>query len=370
MSPSLAKILSPSVTVAAPHVRGLRTVRAMMLTFIVALAPCFAMAIYNTGLQANRAGAGGWRAEGVTLLGGDPTSGGVWSHVVHGGLYVGPVLAVSLVTAGAWAWAFGRLRGRRLGDDVAVTALLFALVLPPGAPLWQVALGMSFGVVLGKEVFGGTGRNFVNPALVGVVFLYLAYPSTPADDPVWQGVAGYGGTSAFATIGAGGLSPVAAAGVTWPQTLFGVEQGAMGVTSALACLIGAVVLLATRTVSWRVMAGAVAGMIVAVYGCQLAGDVLGPMAGLPWYWHLTLGGFAFGTVFLATDPVTAAATNAGRWIYGLLIGAMVVIVRVGNPLHPDGVMMAVLLGNIFAPLIDHGVMWWHVRRRARRVGAP
>ncbi len=111
-------------------------------------------------------------------------------------------------------------------------------------------------------------------------------------------------------------------------------------------------------------------MIVAVYGCQLAGDVLGPMAGLPWYWHLTLGGFAFGMVFLATDPVTAAATNAGRWIYGLLIGAMVVIVRVGNPLHPDGVMMAVLLGNIFAPLIDHGVMWWHVRRRARRVGAP
>jgi Na+-transporting NADH:ubiquinone oxidoreductase subunit B len=370
MTPSLVNPLSPLVTHTAPHVRGLRTVRGMMLAFIVALLPCVVMAVHNTGLQANRAGAGGWRVEVVAALGGDPVAGGLWSSIVHGSLFLLPALAVSLVTAGLWAWVFGRLRGRRLGEDVAVTALIFTLILPPGAPLWQVALGMSFGVVLGKEVFGGTGRNFVHPALVGLAFLYLAFPNALAADRVWGGIAGYGGTSIFATVAAGGGQPLEAAGVTWWRSFIGTEQGAMGVTSTLACLIGAVVLLVTRTVSWRVMAGMMSGMIVAVYLCKLAGEAVGPIAHLSWYWHLTLGGFAFGAVFLATDPVTAAATNPGRWIYGVLIGGMVVVVRVGNPFHPDGVMMAVLLGNIFAPLIDYGVVWWHIKHRARRVGAP
>jgi len=350
--------LDPSITRHAPHVRGLRSVRGMMTAYLVALLPCALSAVYDTGVHARAAG--GWRATVVSALGGDPESSAAWSTIAHGALYVGPILAVCLATAGGWAWIFGRFRGRRLGDDVAVTAVIFALILPPGAPLWQVALGMSFGAVLAKEVFGGTGRNFVHPALAGLAFLHLAYPEPP-NGPIWTGVAGYGGTSIFATIAAGQET-----GTTWWRSLAGLHHGAMGVSSTAACGVGAVVLLATRTVSWRVMAAMVLGLIVAVHACRLVDE--GPVAQLAWPWHARLGGFAFATVFLATDPVTACATNAGRWICGLLIGAMIVVVRVFNPVHPEGVMMAVLLGNVFAPMLDSGVTWWSVWRRARRAG--
>lgn len=367
----------PTVTHAAPHVRATQSVRGMMNLFVLALLPCLAMAIYNTGYQVNVAVAelgvpsvAGWRGDVAGAIGPGHDAGSPWSCIVHGAAQVLPILAVSLIVAGFWAWLFARLRRRPIGDDIVVTALVFTLILPPAAPLWQVAVGMSFGAVLAKEIFGGTGRNFVNPALAGLAFLFLAYPGALATDPVWTGVSGYGGSSIIGAVAAGGMRALDSAGLGWSQSFLGVEQGAMGVTSTLACLIGAAVLLAARVVSWRIMLGMLVGMFVTVYAFKLIGRGAGPIVELPWYWHLTLGGFAFGMVFLATDPVTAAATHPGRWIYGMLIGGMVVVVRVGNPLHPDGVMMAVLLGNVFAPLIDCGVMSRNIRRRASWSQAP
>jgi Na+-transporting NADH:ubiquinone oxidoreductase subunit B len=206
----------------------------------------------------------------------------------------------------------------------------------------------------------------MNPALVGLAFLYLAYPNDPLANPIWAGAAGYGGTGILGQVAGGGMDALMRAGLTWQGSVVGIEPDAIGVSSAAACLLGAVVLIATGAASWRIMLAVLIGGVAATLLVNVLGRGAGPIFAVPWYWHLTLGGLAFGAVFLATDPVSAASTNAGRWIYGLLIGAMVVLVRVANPIHPDGVLMAVLLGNVLAPLIDYGVVWGNIRRRARR----
>jgi Na+-transporting NADH:ubiquinone oxidoreductase subunit B len=340
---------------------------------VLALVPCLAMALYNTGHQANLAMAGlgltaapGWRGAVLDALGigRDPAS--LWDCLWYGALLLLPILAVSLAVGAFWERLFAALRRRPLRDGLVVTALVFTLVLPPAAPLWQVALGMSFGVVIGKEIFGGTGKNILNPALVGLAFLYFGYPTEMAGDPLWSGVAGYRGSAAFGTVAAGGMEALGQTGVTWGRPFLGLTQGMLGQTSTLACLLGAVVLVASRVASWRIMAGVLLGMIGAALAFNVLGSGAGPIFALPWHWHLTLGGFAFGMVFLATDPVSAAMTDTGRWIYGLLIGGVIVLVRVANPVHPDGVMLAVLFANISAPLIDYFVVWANIRRRARR----
>jgi Na+-transporting NADH:ubiquinone oxidoreductase subunit B len=331
------------------------------------------MAVYNTGHQAglglSRLGLDtlpGWRGALLEAFGlGGPMTGGA-AAILQGMLYVLPILGVAMITGGFWRQAFARLRGRESGGAPIVTALIFTLILPPGAPLWQVALGMTFGLVIGKEIFGGTGKNFMNPALVGLAFLYLAYPNDPLANPVWAGAAGYGGTGILGQAAGGGMDALMRAGLTWQGSFVGIEPDAIGVSSAAACLLGAVVLIATGAASWRIMLAVLIGGVATTLLVNVLGRGAGPIFAVPWYWHLTLGGLAFGAVFLATDPVSAASTNAGRWIYGLLIGAMVVLVRVANPIHPDGVLMAVLLGNVLAPLIDYGVVWGNIRRRARR----
>ncbi len=357
----------------APHLRDTADVRSLRLCTVAALAPCLLMAFYNTGYQAGLGAARlgldtlpGWRGVGLSALGlGGPAKGPVGA-VFHGMLYVLPILAVALAVCAFWRWVFKRYRKTGSGDVPIVTPLIFALVLPPGAPLWQVALGMSFGFVVGKEIFGGTGKNFMNPALVGLAFLFLAYPNDPAADPIWAMTGGYGGSGMFGQVAGSGMEALSRAGLSWHQSFIGVEPDAIGVTSAAACIIGAVVLVATGVASWRVMLAVLIGGIATVLLVNSAGHEAGPIFMLPWYWQLTLGGFAFGAVFLATDPVCSASTNSGRWIYGLLIGAMIILVRVANPSHPDGVMMAVLLGNIFAPLIDYGVVRMNIRKRALR----
>jgi Na+-transporting NADH:ubiquinone oxidoreductase subunit B len=344
-----------------------------MIRMLVALGPCLLVAVYNSGYQANLALAKlgmtdlpGWRGAFLDALriGYEPSN--VSACIAHGVLYVLPILLVALITAGLWESLFAIMRKRRLTEGFVVTAVLFTLILPPGAPLWQVALGISFGIVIGKEIFGGTGKNFLNPTLTSLVFLHFAYPNAMAGDPLWSGVAGYSGTTIFSMVAAGGVDVIGQAGIGWWQSFLGGVQGALGVTSTLACLLGAVVLLYTRVASWRVMAGVLIGLVATASLCNWAGASVAPILALPWYWHLTLGSFAFGMVFLATDPVTGAATDTGRWVYGLLIGFMIVLVRVANPVHPDGVMLAILLGNIFAPLIDYGVIWANMRRRALR----
>ncbi|MHA1166061.1 MAG: RnfABCDGE type electron transport complex subunit D, partial [Alphaproteobacteria bacterium] len=316
----------------APHVRDTLNLRGVMIRMLVALGPCLIVAFYNSGYQANLALARlgmtdlpGWRGALLDALriGYEPSS--VWACIAHGALYVLPILLVTLITAGLWEALFAVARKRRLTEGFVVTAVLFTLILPPAAPLWQVALGLSFGIVIGKEIFGGTGKNFLNPALTSLVFLYFAYPNAMAGDPLWSGVAGYSGTTIFSIVAAGGVEMIGQTGIGWWQSFLGGIQGALGVTSTLACLLGAVVLLCTRVASWRVMAGILIGLVATASVCNWAGAGGAPILALPWYWHLTLGSFAFGMVFLATDPVTGAATDTGRWVYGLLIGFMIVL---------------------------------------------
>jgi Na+-transporting NADH:ubiquinone oxidoreductase subunit B len=244
--------------------------------------------------------------------------------------------------------------------------MLFALILPPTTPLWQVAIGISFGVVMGKEVFGGTGKNFLNPALVGRAFLFFAYPAQMSGDAVWVAVDGFSGATALGLAAAGGVQAITDSGLSWMNTFFGNMAGSMGEVSTLACLLGLTFLLYTKIASWRVVGGVFLGMVATSLLFNGIGSDTNPMFALPWYWHLTLGGFAFGMVFMATDPVSAAMTNRGRWVYGALIGVMVVLIRVVNPAFPEGMMLSILFANMFAPLIDYFVVQANIKRRLAR----
>jgi Na+-transporting NADH:ubiquinone oxidoreductase subunit B len=244
--------------------------------------------------------------------------------------------------------------------------MLYTLILPPAIPLWQVALGISFGVVIGKEVFGGTGKNFLNPALTGRAFLFFAYPAQMSGDAVWTAVDGFSGATPLGLSALGGVEAIVAANVTWLDAFFGSIQGSIGATSTVACLLGGAFLIYTRIASYRIIFGVFIGMLATTLLLNAVGSDTNPMFAMPWYWHLVLGGFAFGMVFMATDPVTAAMTDAGRWIFGLLIGFMTVLIRVVNPAFPEGIMLAILFANIFAPLIDYCVMQANIRRRRLR----
>jgi len=339
----------------------------------LALLPCLLMALYNTGYQANSAldqlgikTGLGWRGSVLNALGLGFNPASVSAAVCHGTLYVLPIYAVTAVTGSLWERLFAMLRNRPVTEGCMLTALLLTLSLPPTIPVWQAALGISFGIVVGKAVFGGTGTNVLNPALAGLAFLYFAYPHQMTGDAVWTAVDGFSGATPLSVAARGGLEALAESDISWAQSFFGQVQGSLGETSTLACLLGAVFLLSTRVASWRIMLGVLVGMLASVFFFNQLRSDTSPLSGLPWYWHLTLGSFAFGTVFMATDPVSAAMTDTGRWIYGVLIGFMIVLTRVANPAHPEGVMLAILFGNIFAPLIDYCVMWANIRRRARR----
>jgi len=218
-------------------------------------------------------------------------------------------------------------------------------------------------VVIGKEVFGGTGKNFLNPALTGRAFLYFAYPAQISGDSVWVAVDGF---SAATPLGIAALEGIQNTGYSWSEAFLGFIPGSMGETSTLAILIGGAVLLATRIASWRIVAGVMLGMIGLSLLLNMAGSETNPMFAMPWYWHLVVGGFAFGMIFMATDPVSASMTNTGKWVFGILIGIMTVLIRVINPAFPEGIMLAILFANLFAPLIDYFVIQANIKRRALR----
>jgi Na+-transporting NADH:ubiquinone oxidoreductase subunit B len=366
---------APEVTGSAPHVRDAFSFESAMRCLMIALIPSIFMAFYNTGFQANVdvtiAGlnrAPGWRGAVLNWLGTGYDPAAFWPAIAHGALYFLPVLVVTVAAGSAWERLFAGRGTRSSAKGLFVIALLFTLLLPPSIPLWQAALGMSFGIVVGKEIFGGTGKNFLNPALVGVAFLFVTYPKEMISETAWTVVDAFTAPTYLAEATRQGQEAFAWLGSTWMQTFVGVVPGAIGTTSTLACIFGAGYLLYRRAVSARVMAGVVIGMIATVWLLNNLGEPANAFVGIAWHWHLTLGAFAFGTVFLATDPVSAAMTNTGRWIYGLLIGAVIVLIRVGSSAHPDGVVFAILFGNIFAPLIDYLVMRANILKRARRNG--
>ena len=308
----------------------------------------------------------GWRGMIISLMAGyDPNS--LWDCFVYGAVFYVPIYAVTFVVGGLWEVLFAVKRGHEVNEGFFVTSILFSLTLPATIPLWQVAIGISFGVVVGKEIFGGTGKNFLNPALTGRAFLYFAYPAQISGDAVWTAVDGYSGATALSLAAAGGLEGVMASGMTWWDAFLGNIQGSVGEVSTLAIFIGGAVLLTTRVASWRIMAGVFLGMTATSLMFNWIGSDTNPMFALPWHWHLVLDGFAFGMVYMATDPVSAAMTNTGRWWYGALIGVMCVLIRVVNPAFPEGMMLAILFANLFAPLFDWSVVRANVRRRLARV---
>jgi Na+-transporting NADH:ubiquinone oxidoreductase subunit B len=359
----------------APHVRDGIDLKRVMSYVVLAVTPCAVVGMWNTGHQANQAmlalgvtAASGWRGFVLNALGVGYDPGSVLACLVHGFVYFAPIYLVALAVGTAWELLVAAVRNHEVNEGIAVTAILFALTLPATIPLWQVALGISFGVVIGKEIFGGTGKNFVNPALAGRAFLFFAYPAALSGDSVWTAVDGFTGATPLALAATGGLPALLDAGVTWQRAFLGQVQGALGATSTLACLLGGTFLMLTRIASWRIVAGVMAGMVITVLLLNAFGSGDSTLT-LPWYWHLVLGGFAFGMMFMATDPVTAAQTNAGRWLFGALVGFMTILIRVANPASPEGIMLAILFANLVAPLIDYLVVRLAMRRRGRRMRA-
>lgn len=361
----------PDTTRTAPHVRDGIDLKRMMSYVVVALIPCIIWSWYNSGFQANLAlneldvVREDWRGALLAAFGIGFSPNSIFANLAHGFLLFVPIYLTTLIVGGLWEVLFATVRNHEVNEGFLVTSMLFTLTLPPEMPLWMVAIGISFGVVIGKEAFGGTGKNFLNPALTGRAFLYFAYPAEISGDQVWVAVDGFSHATPLGLGETGGMAAITE-NISWMQAFLGTMPGSLGETSTLAILIGALFLLYTRIASWRIMAGVAAGVIVtSLLFNALAGDAR-PMMGMPFYWHFVVGGLAFGAVFMATDPVSASMTNTGRWVFGILIGFMTVVIRCINPAFPEGIMLAILFANLFAPLIDYVVIQMNIRRRERR----
>ncbi len=372
------------VTKRDAHVRDALDLKRMMMTVVIALLPCVLFAMYNTGLQAHRMIALGaqpldnWQTAVYQMLGLGFDPANLLACFVHGAIYFLPVYIITMFIGGHCEVLFSIVRKHEVNEGFLVTGLLFPLTLPPTIPLWQVALGIAFGVVLGKEVFGGTGMNVLNPALTARAFLFFAYPAQISGDSPWiaanlstlpQGVSGATALGRAAVDPASIMNTSAAWPHTWWDSFIGTIPGSMGETSTLCCLIGAAILILTRVGSWRTMLGVVLGTLALSSLLNAVGSETNKMFALPFEWHVVLGGWAFGAVFMATDPVSSAFTDRGKLLYGFGIGALVVLVRVVNPAYPEGMMLAILFMNMFAPLIDYFIVQANIKRRSAHYGA-
>ncbi|MDY0250981.1 MAG: NADH:ubiquinone reductase (Na(+)-transporting) subunit B [Pseudomonas sp.] len=363
-----------SVTKTTAHVRDGIDLKRIMITVWLCAFPAMFFGMWNIGYQANvifeanpelLAAQDGWRMALTGMLAGfDP--GSIWDNMIQGATWFVPIYLVTFVVGGFWEVLFASIRGHEINEGFFVTSILFALILPPSIPLWQAAMGISFGVVIAKEVFGGTGKNFLNPALAGRAFLFFAYPAQLSGDAVWTSVDGFAGATSLSLGAAGGIEQIVGSGITWMDAFIGKVHGSVGETSTLAIFIGGAVLLIMRIAAWRIVAGVMLGMIGLSMLFNMIGSDTNPLFAMPWYWHLVVGGFAFGMIFMATDPVSASMTNTGKWIFGALIGVMVVLIRVVNPAFPEGMMLAILFANLCAPLIDHFVVQANIKRRLAR----
>jgi len=340
------------------HVRDYNDLKRTMITVVIALVPALLFGMYNVGYQH-------FLAVGETAH--------FWSTFFYGFWRVLPLIIVSYGFGLTTEFVFAMKKGHSLHEGFLVTGMLIPLIVPIDVPLWQVAVATVFAVVFAKEVFGGTGMNVFNVALVTRAFLFFAYPSKMSGDTIWIRAAEKG--AAF-TDGFSGATPLAQAAAYEPfvngvgepisawQMFLGLIPGSIGETSTLAILLGACVLLITGVASWKIVVSVFGGGFLMGLLLNLVGA--NPFMDMPAYYHLILGGFALGAVFMATDPVTASRTETGKWIYGLLIGALAVLIRVVNPAYPEGMMLAILIMNMFAPLIDYMVVQANIKRRLKR----
>lgn len=360
------------VTRSTSHVRDGIDLKRIMITVWACTFPAMLYGMYNLGFQSNtilaEIGATsieGWRGGLIQLLAGhDP--GSLWDNFIYGAVFFVPIYATVFIVGGFWEVLFAMKRGHEINEGFFVTSILFSLACPPSLPLWQAALGISFGVVIGKEVFGGTGKNFLNPALTGRAFLYFAYPAYMSGDAVWTGVDGYTGATALSVAAQQGMVELKAQ-MSWLDAFFGNMHGSIGEVSSLAIILGGVVLCVMGIASTRIVLGVFIGATVTSLLYSAIGNAeSNPMFAMPFYWHFVVGGFMFGTFFMATDPVSASMTHAGRWAFGFLIGFMTITIRVVNPAFPEGIMLAILFANLFAPTIDHFVVQANIKRRLAR----
>jgi Na+-transporting NADH:ubiquinone oxidoreductase subunit B len=351
-----------AATQADSHIRDNLDVKRFMSFVILALMPPFVFGIYNTGYQS------------MLATGGDLNFFHVFSKGV---IIVLPVVVVSYGVGFFWEILFAVIRKHPISEGFLVTGLLFPLTLPPTIPLWQVAVGISFGVVIGKEVFGGTGRNILNPALTGRAFIFFAYPGNMSGDRVWiffdkakdqiaDAVSGATPLAVASLVDAGEHieSVLSGAGVSFSKLMLGVYPGSIGGTSALLCFIGAGVLILVGIASYRIIVGGILGLLV--MGTVLnfmAGDASNAWFSLSPFYHLAMGGFAFGIAYMATDPVSAPGMRHAQWVYGFLIGVLTILIRVFNPAFPEGIMLAILFMNLFSPLLDYFFVKNRLRKR-------
>ncbi|AZZ97218.1 NADH:ubiquinone reductase (Na(+)-transporting) subunit B [Pseudoalteromonas sp. R3] len=354
------------------HVRDNIDLKRIMILVWMATFPAMFFGMFNIGHQAAIALGNGfeiantWQAALFQLFGGELSADSGWgAKMFYGACFFLPIYATVFVVGGFWEVLFASVRKHEVNEGFFVTSVLFALILPATIPLWQVALGITFGVVVAKEVFGGTGRNFLNPALAGRAFLFFAYPGDISGDTVWTAVDSFSGATYLGQAATGALDYDNM--VLWWNAFYGFIQGSVGETSTLAIMIGGLFLIYVRIASWRIVLGTFLGMVVMSMLLNMIGSDTNTVFAMPWHWHLVLGGFAFGMFFMATDPVSASFTDKGKWAYGALIGVMVVLIRVVNPAYPEGMMLAILFANLFAPLFDHMVVQSNVKRRLARV---
>ncbi|GAB2990006.1 NADH:ubiquinone reductase (Na(+)-transporting) subunit B [Psychrosphaera aestuarii] len=353
------------------HVRDSVDLKRIMIMVWLALFPAMFFGMFNVGHQAADALAQGfalgdsWQVGLFQTLGGSLTAESGWGmKMLYGACFFLPIYATVFIVGGFWEVLFASVRKHEVNEGFFVTSILFALILPATIPLWQAALGITFGIVVAKEIFGGTGRNFLNPALAGRAFLFFAYPTEISGDTVWTAVDSFSGATMLSQAASGGLDYNNIA--LWTQAFYGLIQGSVGEVSTLAIIIGGLFIIYMRIASWRIVAGVFAGTIFFASLLNMIGSDTNPMFAMPWFWHVVIGGWAIGAFFMATDPVSAAFTNRGKFWYGALIGLMVVLIRVVNPAFPEGMMLAILFANLFAPLFDYFVVQANVKRRLAR----
>lgn len=373
-----------TVTRGRSHVRDSIDLKRLMILVWLSVFPAMFWGMYNVGNQAipvlldmysgaelQQVIAGDWHYRLAELIGVSFTQDAGWvSKMLFGAVYFLPIYGVIFIVGGFWEVLFAMIRGHEINEGFFITSILLALIVPPTLPLWQAALAVTFGVVVAKEIFGGTGRNFLNPALAGRAFLFFAYPAQISGDTVWTAADGFSGATPLSQWAVGGehqlVNTITNQPISWMDAFIGNIPGSIGEVSTLMILIGGAVILFARIASLRIVAGVMVGMIAMSAVFNMIGSDTNPLFAMPWYWHLVLGGFAFGMIFMATDPVSASFTDKGKWAYGILIGVMCVLIRVANPAYPEGMMLAILFANLFAPLFDYLVVQANIKRRKAR----
>jgi len=356
------------------HIRDSIDLKRIMITVWLAVFPAMFFGMYNIGFQATEALAAGyalpqsWQVGLFSMLGGELTAESGWfSMMLYGACFFLPIYMTVFIVGGFWEVLFAAVRKHEVNEGFFVSSILFALILPATIPLWQAAIGITFGIVIAKEIFGGTGKNFLNPALAGRAFLFFAYPGEISGDAVWVAVDGFSGAT---TLAAGAAAQVGAIdyalNADWWNAFWGFVPGSVGEVSTAAILLGGAYILYKGIASWRIVLGVFGGMVATAFLFNSVGSETNALFAMPWYWHLVVGGFAFGMMFMATDPVSASFTNTGKYWFGALVGIMVVLVRVVNPAFPEGMMLAILFANLFAPLFDYAVVQSNIKRRLAR----